>query len=144
MHVRGTPEPETGIDRLAFFSSIVQNREVASDASFHEMTGEVGDVYLLHPFMVHSASKNATRIPRVITNPNMALNAPFRFDRDAGEEFSLVEQKTLQELGFPTGLKGWKIEGEREMIVPKRIKMQEEMKERERERLAKESIQIGQ
>ncbi|KAJ7231168.1 hypothetical protein B0H12DRAFT_1205104 [Mycena haematopus] len=137
MHARGTPEPATGIDGLAL-------QLHPSDASFHEMMGQVGDAYLLHPLMVHSASKNATRIPRVITNPNMALNAPFRFDRDAGDDLSLVEQKTLRELGFPTGLKGWKIEGERKIMVPNRLKMQEEMKKRERERLAREGIQIGQ
>ncbi|KAJ6572310.1 hypothetical protein B0H19DRAFT_1133278 [Mycena capillaripes] len=142
MHVRGTPEP-TGPDRLGFFRSIVQNREIASDSSFHEMTGEVGDVYLLHPLMVHSASKNATRVPRVITNPPVALKAPFRLDRDAGGEFSLVEQKTLGELGFSEGLNGWTIEGGREMIVPRRVKIQEEMKERERERLEREGIQAS-
>ncbi|KAJ7484229.1 hypothetical protein FB451DRAFT_1028714 [Mycena latifolia] len=137
MQVRGTPE-STGPDRLEFFKSVVQNRELASDANFHEMTGEVGDVYLLHPLMVHSASKNATRVPRVITNPPVSLKAPFRFDAAMGGDFSLVEKKTLQELGFPAGLEGWKIQGEREMIVPRRIKIQEEMKERERERLARE------
>ncbi|KAJ7655354.1 hypothetical protein B0H17DRAFT_1266143 [Mycena rosella] len=111
--------------------------ELTSDASFSEMTGAVGNVYLLHPLMVHSASKNVTRIPRVIKNPTVTLKAPFSFD-SAGGSFSLVEQKTLQELGYPAGLEGWKIEGEREMIVPRRIKIQEEMKERERERLARE------
>ncbi|KAJ7670637.1 hypothetical protein DFH06DRAFT_139938 [Mycena polygramma] len=143
MHVRGTSEPGTGPDRLAFFSSIVQSRELASDASFHEMTGQIGDVYLLHPLMVHSASKNVMRTPRVITNPPVTLKAPFRFDRDAGEDYSLVEQKTLRELGFPTGLKGWKIEGEREFIVPRRIRIQAEMKERERERLEKEGVRVS-
>ncbi|KAJ7616941.1 hypothetical protein DFH06DRAFT_1062246 [Mycena polygramma] len=146
MQVRGTPEPGTGADsseRLAFFRSIVQNPELVSDASFHEMTGEIGDVYLLHPLMIHSASKNVMRTPRVITNPPVALKSPFRFDRDAGDNFSLVEQKTLRELGFPTGLKGWKTDGEREMIVPRRVRIQAEMKERERERLEKEGIQIS-
>ncbi|KAJ7787794.1 hypothetical protein B0H14DRAFT_3578978 [Mycena olivaceomarginata] len=96
------------------------------------MTGEVGDVYLLHPLMVHSATKNATRVP-------VALKEPFRLSRgaEAGNKFSLVEQKTLRELGFLEGLDGWKIEGERAAFVPRRIKIQEEMKERERERLAK-------
>ncbi|KAJ6457491.1 hypothetical protein C8R47DRAFT_1247158 [Mycena vitilis] len=106
MHVCGTPEPGTGPDRLAFFSSIVQSRELASDASFHKMTGEIGDVYLLHPLMVHSASKSVMRTLRVISNPPVSLKAPFQFDRNAGEDYSLVEQKTLRELGFPTGLKG--------------------------------------
>ncbi|KAJ7183219.1 hypothetical protein C8R46DRAFT_1066300 [Mycena filopes] len=141
MYARGTPE-STGPDRRSFFSSIVRNRDLASDASFHEMTGEVGDVYLLHPFMLHSATKNATRIPRVITNPPVALKEPFIFDRDGKRQFSLVEQKTLRELGHPEGLVGWEIEGERDGFVPRRIRIQEEMKERERERLEREGIQV--
>ncbi|KAF7338855.1 hypothetical protein MSAN_02208500 [Mycena sanguinolenta] len=140
MHARGTPEP-TGPNttRLAFFRAIVQDPALARDASFHEMTGQVGDVYLLHPLMVHSATKNATRVPRVITNPPVALKAPFRLsvdDASADGGFSLVEQKTLRELGFPGGLPGWKIEGGREGFVPRRIKRQEEMRAKERERLA--------
>ncbi|KAJ7282533.1 hypothetical protein C8J57DRAFT_1499522 [Mycena rebaudengoi] len=134
MDVRGTPEP-TGPDRLAFFKSIVRNPELVSDASFHEMTGEVGDVYLLHPLMVHSASHNALRVPRVITNPPVALEKPFRFDPRNGE-LSLVEQKTLKELGRPGGLAGWRIDGEREGFVPRRIQIQEEMRQKELERLA--------
>ncbi|KAJ7860724.1 hypothetical protein B0H14DRAFT_2744139 [Mycena olivaceomarginata] len=101
------------------------------------MTGEVGDVYLLPPLMVHSATKNATRMPRVITNPSVALKEPFRLSRgaEAGNKFILVEQKTLRELGFPEGLDGWKIEvGGRSEV---RCRSLEEMKERECERLAK-------
>ncbi|KAJ6472762.1 hypothetical protein C8R47DRAFT_987704, partial [Mycena vitilis] len=143
MHVCGAPEPGTGPDRLAFFSSILQSRELVSDTSIHEMTGEIGDVYLLHPLMGHSASKNVMRTLRVITNPPVSLKAPFQFDRNAGEDYSLVEQKTLRELGFPTGLKGRKIRGEREWIVPRRIRIQAEMKERERERLENEGAQIS-
>ncbi|KAJ7485499.1 hypothetical protein FB451DRAFT_1337652 [Mycena latifolia] len=118
MHVRGTPEPQPRSS----------NPELTSDASFHEMTGEVGDVYLLHPLMVHSTSKNATRIPRVITNPPVSLKAPFRFDTTLGKDFSLVEQKTLRE----------KIEGDREVIVSRRVKIQEEMKEQGLQKLARD------
>ncbi|KAJ6469261.1 hypothetical protein C8R45DRAFT_1055112 [Mycena sanguinolenta] len=147
MDPRGTPEP-TGPNRLAFYRSIVQNPALSSDASFHEMTGQVGDVYLLHPLMVHSATKNATRVPRVITNPPVALKEPFRFlarssVSDAAAGFSLVEQKTLLALGFPDGLPdGWKIEGGREGIVPRRIKIQEEMRAREGVRLAGMQAQV--
>ncbi|KAJ7258369.1 hypothetical protein B0H12DRAFT_442708 [Mycena haematopus] len=137
MHPRGTPEPTGPLsERLAFLSAIVRDRARASDASFHEMTGEVGDVYLLHPLMVHSATKNAIRVPRVITNPPVALKEPFRLVKEEGREFSLVEQKTLRELGFPEGLPGgWEIEGGREWVVPMRIKIQEEMRQKEQERL---------
>ncbi|KAJ7624728.1 hypothetical protein FB45DRAFT_924100 [Roridomyces roridus] len=137
MQPRGTPE-STGSDQLDFYKAIVKNPELASDASFHEMTGEVGDVYLLHPLMVHSATKNVTRIPRVITNPPVSLKAPFHLS--GGGEYSLVEQKTLRELGFPGGLDGqWEIQGGRETVIPRRVKIQEEMKARERERLAREA-----
>ncbi|KAJ7636741.1 hypothetical protein FB45DRAFT_907220 [Roridomyces roridus] len=122
MHPRGTPE-STGSDRLDFYKAIVKNPELASDASFHEMTGEIGD--------------NVTRVPRVITNPPVSLKAPFRLS--GGGEYSLVEQKTLRELGFPGGLDGWQIQGGREAVIPRRIKIQEEMKARERDRLAREA-----
>ncbi|KAJ7066317.1 hypothetical protein C8F01DRAFT_980968 [Mycena amicta] len=133
MDVRGTPEPvpNTGPKALAFYCSIARE---ASEASFHEMTGDVGDVYFLHPLMVHSATHNATRVPRVITNPAVSLKEPFRLNRGAGG-FSLVEQKTLIELGRPEGLDGWEIVGGRDAFVPTRLKIQQKMKEEEEQRL---------
>ena len=41
-------------------------------------------------------SKNMLRVPRVITNPPVGLGAPFNFDRERPEEYSLVERKTLR------------------------------------------------
>lgn len=79
------------------------------------MTGEVGDVFLLHPFMLHSASKNLLRNVRLITNPLVSLKQPFNLSR-IGEDrknYSLVEQKTLMELGLPDGVGNWTVEGER-------------------------------
>ena len=35
------------------YNKIIQD---APDSSFHEMTGEKGDVILMHPLMLHSAS----------------------------------------------------------------------------------------
>ncbi|KAF7292004.1 hypothetical protein MIND_01226100 [Mycena indigotica] len=132
MDVRGTPEPDKNSpERLAFYRNVAK---LAQDSSFHEMTGKVGDVYLLHPLMVHSATRNSTRVPRVITNPPVSLNAPFRLRKGTGE-FNLVEQKTLKELGHPEGLDGWEIIGGREEFVPKRVKIQQELKAKEEERL---------
>jgi hypothetical protein len=49
------------------------------------MTGNVGDVVLMHPLMVHSASRNSLRIPRIIANPPVALKETFEFDlRETG------------------------------------------------------------
>ena len=95
-----------------FYSDIVMN---CSD--FHQMTGKVGDVVLLHPLMCHSISVNSLRHPRVITNPPVALKQPFKFDRHDPSKYSLVEKKTLEMLGKDR-LSGWKIKGKREFIIP--------------------------
>jgi hypothetical protein len=118
-----------------FWNDLARDRSRVRDESFVEMTGEVGDVILMHPLMMHSASKNLRRDVRVITNPPLALKEPFCFDRKNKDEYSLVELKTLRDLGMPDGLPGWKVTGERNDWIPKRIKVQEEMKRQELERL---------
>jgi hypothetical protein len=104
---------------------------------FHEITGSPGDVVLMHPFMLHSASRNALRIPRIITNPPVLLKQPFNFDRQNPDDYSLVERKTLKELGVES-LPGWKITGERRVVVPERVRIQAEMRAQELKRLAGE------
>ncbi|EJD40883.1 hypothetical protein AURDEDRAFT_69467 [Auricularia subglabra TFB-10046 SS5] len=94
---------------------------------FTELTGAVGDVILMHPLMLHSASRNWRRAVRVITNPPVGLKDPFCFGRLNAWEYSLVEQKTLMVLGAWAdetgicGLKSWKATGERRRIVPPRL-----------------------
>jgi hypothetical protein len=105
------------------------------DEAFVEATGVVGDVYLLHPLMLHSASNNQRRDVRVITNPPVSVKEPFVFDRADGE-YSAVERKTLMALG-KSSLPGWKIKGERQQVIPERVRLQEEMKKKEDERLRK-------
>lgn len=88
--------------------------------------------------MLHSVSKNLLRIPRIISNPPVSLKQPFKLYRGDGEgEYSLVEQKTLRDLGKPEGLKGWEIVGERKGWVSERMRKVEEMKRLEKERLVK-------
>ncbi|KAJ5279733.1 hypothetical protein N7478_005105 [Penicillium angulare] len=101
---------------------------------FHEMTGNVGDVILLHPLMMHSQSVNSLRIPRIITNPPVSLNEPLNFDRKDSHQFSIVEKKTLQDLG-KNRLRGWKVKGGRASVVPERLEKQDKMKEQELGRL---------
>lgn len=104
--------------------------------NFVEATGECGDVYLLHPLMLHSASTNPLRNVRIITNPPVSLRQPFCFDRNggAGNDYSLVELATLRALG-KEALPGWKITVPRERIVPERVKVQERLKQEELRRL---------
>jgi hypothetical protein len=101
---------------------------------FVEATGEVGDVYLLHPFILHAKAQNTLRLPRLITNPPVHLAEPMRFDRDRYDDHSLVEKAVLAGLGVeryeftPTV--------PREAVVPERVRRQERMKAEEGRRLA--------
>jgi hypothetical protein len=90
-------------------------------------------VYLLHPLMLHSASNNQLRNVRVITNPPVSVKEPFVFDREDGG-YSAVERKTLKALGKER-LEEWGIKAERQKVVPERVRIQEEMKKKEEERL---------
>ncbi|CAL1707473.1 unnamed protein product [Somion occarium] len=91
---------------------------IQSCTNFVELTGEAGDVVLLHPFMPHSASKNHLRIPRFITNPPVTLKEPFNLNRENPLDYSLVEQKTLRILGV-NSLPDWHIKGERRRFTPR-------------------------
>lgn len=125
-------------NHLNFYNNIAKSMP---DEAFVEVTGEVGDVFLLHPLMLHSASTNPLRKVRVITNPPVSVKEPFCFDREDGN-YSIVERKTLKELGKDR-LEGWKITGEREKIVPDSTKMKAEMKRLEDERLAKAAGKVN-
>ena len=90
---------------------------------FQEVTGEPGDVVLLHPFVLHTISQNVTMRPRVITNPPVHLREPMILSRPDGG-YSLVEQAILRALDVdhydfqPTA--------ERERLVPDRVRIQQE------------------
>lgn len=112
-----------------------QARIIEQCSEFVEATGQVGDVYLLHPFILHAKAQNVLRVPRFITNPPVHLREPMRFDREDPEEHSLVEQAVLRGLGrdsyhfAPTH--------PREAITPERVRRQAAMAEQERQRLSR-------
>ncbi|KAI0440330.1 hypothetical protein F4803DRAFT_478390 [Xylaria telfairii] len=108
------------------------------DDAFIEATGVVGDVYFLHPLMLHSASNNQLRSVRVITNPPTRLTEPFVLDRADGL-FNPVERKILRALGKES-LAGWHITRERQKLVPQREKRELELKKKELERLKEKEI----
>ncbi|KAI0400984.1 hypothetical protein F4802DRAFT_461549 [Xylaria palmicola] len=127
-----------GNESLGWYADLL--RDMPDDA-FVEATGDVGDVYLMHPLMVHSASDNALRRVRIITNPPVSLREPHCFDREDGD-YSLVERKTILSIGEDK-LKGWKALGPRESVVPKRIRIQEEMKREEMRRLEEQGKTVA-
>ncbi|CAI7595787.1 unnamed protein product [Penicillium manginii] len=120
---------QTKKDFEDFYDDIIQKCH-----EFHEMTGEVGDVILLHPLMVHSVSVNSLRHARIITNPPVSLKEPFNFDRPDPTKYSIVERKTIESIGEDR-LHGWKTKGDRGSVTPGRLKAQAELKEQELRRL---------
>ncbi|KAI3399082.1 hypothetical protein diail_7882 [Diaporthe ilicicola] len=126
-------EDARGDGDLNWFTRVAMR---GADGDFVEVTGSAGDVYVLHPLMLHCATNNPLRHVRIITNPPIALREPFRFHRDDGTEYSLVERATLRMLGKEgEGLRGWEITAPREAVVPERLRMQERMKQEELKRL---------
>jgi hypothetical protein len=101
---------------------------------FVEMTGEAGDVVLLHPFTLHATSQNVLGVSRLITNPALALREPMNFNRPDPDDFSLVERAVLRALGVsrldfaPTA--------PRQDVVPERVRLQREREAAENARLA--------
>ena len=67
--------------------------------TFVEATGQVGDVYFLHPYMLHAQSQNVLRRTRIITNPTILLSEPMNFNRADPADFSPVERAVLRALG---------------------------------------------
>ena len=65
---------------------------------FREITGEAGDFFLLHPYMLHAVSQNRLRRPRAICNVCYVLKEPMNFHREDGD-YSPVEAAILRGLG---------------------------------------------
>lgn len=138
MAPRGHPSFGTeGGNSLDWFNDVARR---GADGDYVEACGDAGDVFLLHPLMLHSSTNNARRAVRIITNPPIALREPFRFDRARGDgdAYSLVERATLRMLGEEGGLAGWAITHARERVVPERLRVQERMKLEELRRLEEE------
>jgi hypothetical protein len=106
---------------------------IAQCHDFTEATGDVGDVYLLHPYVLHTRSPNMLRIPRIITNPPLTLAEPLRFDRPNPHDHSLVERAVLRSLD--TTRYEFTPTRPREPIVPQRIAAQKLLLAQEKRRL---------
>jgi hypothetical protein len=102
----------------------------------------------MHPFMMHSKSHNSIRIPRMITNPPVSLLEPFVYFRTDPSEYSLVELKTLKELGRDPlnggGGLDFQIAQARRGVVPKRLEKQGKWKVEMEERMRVRQMQLAQ
>ncbi len=99
-----------------------------------EITAEAGDIFLIHPFVLHASSPNLKRAVRIITNPPAQLKEPMNFNRDDPAEFSPVERAILRGLGVDR--LDFQITGQRERIES------EGARQRKR-RLAEEKARLG-
>jgi hypothetical protein len=107
---------------------------VAQCSDFEEATGNAGDVFLLHPFVLHAASQNMLQAIRIITNPPVSLTEPLQLDRPNPDDHSPVERGILHALGVPR--LDFQPTAPRERIVPERVKRQQQLMEEERLRQA--------
>ncbi len=73
-------------------------RLLAECHDFREITGEAGDFFLLHPYLLHAVSQNRLRRPRAICNILYELKEPMNFHRADGD-YSPVEEAILRGLG---------------------------------------------
>ena len=64
---------------------------------FREMRGQAGDVVILHPFMLHTASANPSGRIRIMNNKVVSLKQPLRLDRPDGE-YTPLERTLLNAL----------------------------------------------
>jgi hypothetical protein len=99
-----------------------------------ELTGNAGDVVLMHPYMLHGTSQNVIRHGRLITNPPIALREPMQFHRADPREYSPVERAVLH--GLDVDKLDFQPTGERELVVPERVLQQQRRAAAEAERLA--------
>ncbi len=82
-----------GIEPDGFSGLIGQCRE------FVEISGPVGTLAILHPFMLHASSNNHSGKVRFMTNPPVILKDNMNLNRADSTEFSLLERTTLHALG---------------------------------------------
>ncbi len=115
-------------------------QELVSEChDFIEVTGRAGDVVLIHPFVLHSASQNHRSTARLITNPPIHLREPMNFNRENAADFSLVERAILRGLGVER--LDFVPQSSRERIVPERVRRQQKMLEEEKARLSAVGIE---
>jgi hypothetical protein len=106
---------------------------------FVEATGKVGDVVLIHPYVLHSQSQNHSGRGRFITNPPITLKEPMQFDRDDPSEYSVIERAVLRALDADR--LDFKPTAPRERVVPERELVFQRMLAEEQARLAEAGAQ---
>ena len=79
--------------------SYIQPHMIKECSEFEELTGQAGDLAIMHPYMVHRVAGNPSGRPRFAQFPSIKLSQPMQFGRDDPGEYSLSELVVLKELG---------------------------------------------
>ena len=79
--------------------SYIQPHMIKECSEFEELTGQAGDLAIMHPYMVHRVAGNPSGRPRFAQFPSLKLSQPMQFGRDDPGEYSLSELVALKELG---------------------------------------------
>ena len=79
--------------------SYIHPHMIKECSEFEELTGEAGDLAIMHPYMVHRVAGNPSGRPRFAQFPSLKLSQPMQFGRDDPSEYSLSELVVLKELG---------------------------------------------
>ena len=117
-----------GAPEASFGSLIHQCHE------FAELTGCIGDVALIHPYLLHASSQNLSGKARFITNPPVMLREPMVFSRPESADFSPVERAVLRGLGVER--LDFAPAASRERIVSEGARRKQKMMEEEQDRQA--------
>lgn len=83
------------------FIELAQKLEPAAERPVVLATGNAGDVYLCHPFLIHAAQPHHGTTPRFIAQPPLQPAQPVQLDREDGD-YSLVERAIRIGLGRET------------------------------------------
>ena len=79
--------------------SYIKPHMIKECKEFEELTGEAGDLAIMHPYMVHRVAGNPSGRARFAQFPSIKLSRPMQFVRDEPSEYSLTELVVLKELG---------------------------------------------
>ena len=79
--------------------SYIHPHMIRECTEFEELTGEAGDLAIMHPYMVHRGAGNPSGRLRFAQFPSLKLTQPMQFGRDDPSEYSLSELVVLKELG---------------------------------------------
>ena len=87
-----------GEDGLTFIE-LAQRFDPDRDPPIALATGDAGDVYLCHPFLVHAAQRHRGTTPKFMAQPPLLPSEPIALERADGD-YSLVERAIRIGLGL--------------------------------------------